>query len=317
MYKLFGFVIVFFVTTNLYSQNDTNKVAFVSNWSVGDIYYFKITQINQHWTDNSLTNDQKQEYIAKFSVIDSTENSYTINWSYEKNIGEAYNIPENLRNKFSKYNLTEIKYKTSEVGTFIEILNWKEIGESMNNMFDDLIEIPDVKDEKKKKALETSLNRLRQIYSSKQGIEQLAFKEIQIFHMPLGIEFDINEPLFYDEELPNIFGGYPIKAKAKIYFEEVDFDENFCIFKQDLNLDPIDTRRIFMQIFETMNFNDKYMENALNESFFDVNDHNTFEYYYNPGVPHRIETIRESVIEIDKKKEKKIEKTIIELIYDE
>ena len=40
---------------------------------------------------------------------------------------------------FSTYKLTEIKYKTSKLGVFLEILNWKELGELMNKMFDDLV----------------------------------------------------------------------------------------------------------------------------------------------------------------------------------
>jgi hypothetical protein len=317
MKKIFSLITILTITTNLFSQIDTTKIAFVSYWSIGDSYDFKVTKINQQWKEGKLTKDQKQEYIANFTVIDSTENSYTINWSYENDLGNTYNIPEELLDKFSKYKLTEIKYKTSEVGDLLEILNWKEVGEIMNNMFDDIIEVLGKKDEKKQDALKTAMQPFKQIYSSKQGVEQLVLKELQYFHFPMGLEYDITETLFYEEELPNMFGGKPIKAKAKLYFENVDFEESFCVIKQEMSMDPNDTKEMLKQVFEQMKLGDTGMEEALKTAIFQIEDKNVYEYFFNPGIPHRIETIRESIIDIDKEKGKRIEKTIIELIYNE
>ena len=305
------------ISTNLFSQIDTTKVAFVSYWSIGDSYDFKVSKIKQQWKEGKLTKDQKQDYIANFTVIDSTENSYTIKWSYENDLGSTYKIPEKLLDRFSKYKITEIKYKTSEVGDLIEILNWEEVGETMNSMFDDIIEVLGNKDEKKKDALKTAMQPFKQIYSSKQGVEQLVLKELQYFHFPMGLEYDITEPLLYDEELPNMFGGKPIKAKAKLYFENVDFEESFCVVKQEMSLDPNDTKEILKQVFKQMKLGDKGMKKALKTAVFQIEDRNVYEYYYNPGIPHRIETVRETIIDIDTEKGKRIDKTIIELIYNE
>ena len=317
MKKKLLMVVMLIVTTNLFSQVDTTKVAFVSYWSIGDSYNFKVSKINQQWKEGTLTKDQKQEYVANFTVIDSTQTSYTIKWSYENDLGNTYKIPEKLLNRFSKYKITEIEYKTSEVGDLIEILNWKEVGETMNSMFDDIVEVLGEEDEKKKETLKTAMQPFKQIYSSKQGVEQLVLKELQYFHFPMGVEFNITKPMFYDEELPNMFGGNPIKAKAKLYFEDVDFDDSFCTFKQEMSLNPDDTREILKQIFKKMNLDDKGMEKAFKTAVFEINDRNTYEYYYNPGVPYKIEAIRETTIDIDKEKGKRIDKTIIELIYNE
>jgi hypothetical protein len=317
MKKVLSLIMILSISTNLFSQIDTTKVAFVSYWSIGDSYDFKVSKIKQQWKEGKLTKDQKQDYIANFTVIDSTENSYTIKWSYENDLGSTYKIPEKLLDRFSKYKITEIKYKTSEVGDLIEILNWEEVGETMNSMFDDIIEVLGNKDEKKKDALKTAMQPFKQIYSSKQGVEQLVLKELQYFHFPMGLEYDITEPLLYDEELPNMFGGKPIKAKAKLYFENVDFEESFCVVKQEMSLDPNDTKEILKQVFKQMKLGDKGMKKALKTAVFQIEDRNVYEYYYNPGIPHRIETVRETIIDIDTEKGKRIDKTIIELIYNE
>lgn len=317
MYKLLSVVIVFFVSTNLFSQIDSTRVAIVSYWSIGDSYDFKITKINQQYKDDKLTKDQKQEYIATFTVIDSTENSYTINWSYENDIENTYQIPQELSERFSKYKLTEIVYKTSEVGAFLEVLNWKEVGEIMNSMFEDIIEVLGENDKQKEANLKLAMQPFKQMYSSKQGVEQLVLKELQSFHFPMGIEFNITEPIIYDEELPNMFGGEPIKAKAKLYFVEVDFEDSFCIVKQEMRLNPDDTKALLGQIFKQMKLKDKEFDEAFKTAVIEINDNNTFEFYYYPGIPHRIETFREVLIDIGKEKVKRIEKLIIELIYHE
>lgn len=317
MNKLSSLIIVFFASTNLFSQIDTTKVAFVSYWSIGDSYNFKVTKINQQWKEDQLTKDQKQEYIANFTVIDSTDNSYTINWSYENDLENKFNIPQELLERFSKYKLTEIKYKTSEVGDFLDVCNWKEVGEIMNSMFDDIIAVLGENDNKKKDALKLAMQPLKQMYSSKQGVEQLVLKELQYFHFPMGLEYDITEPIIYDEELPNMFGGEPIKAKAKLYFDDVDFEESFCVVKQEMSLNPEDTKLLLTQVFKQMKLEDKELDKAFKTAVFEINDNNTFEFYYYPGIPHRIETIRESIIDINNEKGKRIDRTIIELIYNE
>ena len=314
MRKTLSLITILLISTNLFSQIDTTKIAFVSYWSIGDSYNFKISKIKKQWKEGKLTKDQKQDYIANFKVIDSTENSYTINWSYENDLGNTYKIPEKLLDRFSKYKITEIKYKTSEVGYLIEILNWKEVGDTMNSMIVDIIEVLGDKDEMKKDALKTALQPIKQIFSSKQGVEQIVLKELQYFHFPMGLEYDITEPLLYDDELPNMLGGRPIKAKAKLYFENVDFEESFCVIKQELSLDPKDTKDLLKQFFKQMKLGNKEVKKALETAVLQIEDKNVFEYYYNPGIPHRIETIRETIIDIDKAKVKNIDKTIIELI---
>lgn len=305
------------VATNVFSQIDTTKVPFVSYWSIGDRYNFKVSKIKKQWKEGILTKDQKQEYVANFTVVDSTENSYTIKWKYENDIENTYKIPENLLDRFSKYKITEITYKTSEVGDFIEILNWKELGETMNSMFNDIIEVLGKEDENKKEALKRTLQPFKEIYSSQQGVEQLVLKELQLIHFPMGIEFDITEPMFYDQELPNMFGGKPIKAKTKLYFEAVDFDKSFCKVQQEMSLDPEDTRAILKQALNKMNLGDKGMQKALNAAVFEINDRNTYEYYYNPGVPHKIETERETIFNLGKENGKRIDKMMIELLDNE
>lgn len=61
-----------------------------------------------------------------------------------------YNFPEKLAEKFNEYKYLKVHYKTSEVGDFLKIINWKEIGQKMNKMFDVIINLDSKTDKKKK-----------------------------------------------------------------------------------------------------------------------------------------------------------------------
>lgn len=317
MKKYLNTAIFLFVCSSSFSQIDSTKVSFISYWSIGDSYDFKVSKIKQKWKNDELTKDENQQYIANFTVIDSTESSYTIKWSYENNLENNFKIPQKLIDKFEKYKLTEIEYKTSEVGDFIEILNWQQVCELMLNMVDDVVEVLSEDDETKKKALKDAMTPFKTVYSSKEGIENIVLKELMYFHFPMGVEFDISEPILYEDELPNMFGGNPIKADGKIYFDNVDFEEGFCIMYQELTLNPNDTMQLLKDFFIQSKIDGDAMKKALKTAEIKINDKNTYEYYFDPGVPHKIEAFRESIININNEKSKSIEKTIIELIYNE
>ena len=72
MRKQYLFLLSLLFTTVIFSQADTTKISFVAYWSVGDSYDFNVTKSTQQWKKNELTKDQKQNYKANFTVIDST-----------------------------------------------------------------------------------------------------------------------------------------------------------------------------------------------------------------------------------------------------
>jgi hypothetical protein len=301
-----------------FAQTNTSEVPFVAYWSVGDTYTFNVTTSTQQWKAGIIdtAKDSRNEYRATFTVIDSTETSYTIKWSYKNDIANSYKIPKELTAKFAKYENIDIIYTTSEVGAFTEVVNWQEISKTMTAMFDDIITTLGGKDKKTQDLLATSMQPYKQAYASKEGIEQLLLKEIQLFHYPFGVAFSVKEPLTYDELLPNMFGGSPIKAISKVTVEKVDFENSFCVLKKTMDLNPEDTKRMLVLVFKKMNLDDKKMKEALKTAVFEIKDRNTFAYYFNPGIPQKIETVRETVMQFEGQDIKRVDTTIIEIVVE-
>lgn len=299
--------------TICFGQVDSLTLPFVSYWSKGDSYNFKITKIHQRWKENELIKNDSSSYLVNFIVADSSETNYTIKWRYKTDF-RALSIPEKLVEKFSKYQMTEVIYKTSEVGEFIGIENWQDISSMMKELFNDLTNELYEAEETQREAINKALQPLIGIYQSKEGIEQLVFTELHFFHFPFGLEYSVEEPIQYEEELPNMFGGKPIRGDSKLYFEKVDFENLYCKMIQEMKLNPEDTKQLVSTLFKRMGLQDMELEKAMKAATLDITDYNTYEYYYYPGIPIKIETHRESLIDIGNEKGKRIDKTKIELI---
>jgi hypothetical protein len=312
MQKISITFILFLFSIQLFAQTDSTNIAFVAYWEEGDSYDYKVTKTKQKWKKSELIENKVQNYKMNFLVLKATPTSYTIKWTYENDLGSSLNLSKDILKKLEKYNNVAIEYKTSETGVFQEIVNWKEVSKLYKNMFDEIIN-SFAQGEKAKELIE-ALTPLKNIYNSKEGVEQLILKEIQYFHFPMGLEFETKEVIEFEDEIPNMLGGSPIKADAKLFFEKVDTDESFCVFKHEMTLDKDDTMRVLGEVFAKMNLKDKEVEKAIKDALFTVEEKNNFEYFYYPGIPSKIQTIRESNIQINNEIGKGVEKIEIELI---
>ncbi|WAC03008.1 hypothetical protein N7U66_05095 [Lacinutrix neustonica] len=246
MNKLLSLILLLIFTTPIFSQIDTTKVSFIAYWSKGDNYNFKVTKIKKMWTNDKLTKNDSTQYIANFKVIDSTEKSYTIQWSYKnylintykENLNKIYEDKKAVNEIVKKYDVTKVIYKTDEYGEFLEIVNWQDISKLMSNMLGELEKSIQARKPDKLKEVKQAMKPLAEIYSSKDGIEQLILYELQYFHFPFGTEYDLNSPFEYEQELPNMVGGEPIKGNAKLSIVEVDFEEFYCVLKEEVELNP-------------------------------------------------------------------------------
>lgn len=221
---------------NLRSQTDSSAVPFVAYWSTGDSYNFRVTKVKQTWRDDKLVKNDSTQYIANFEVIDSTEKSYKIRWTFENNLVSTYQIPEKLLEKYPECKRTEIIYTTTENGEFVAIENWEEYGKMMKDVFDVIIE-------------------------TKGGDERE-------------------------------------KLRAGMQSQ----------------MDPEQAKTLLMNVFQQMGVAEENMDEKVKNAEINIRDDNRYTYFYVPGVPALIETMRETTFQMDKEESVGIEKTIIELI---
>jgi hypothetical protein len=225
-----------------------------------------------------------------------------------------FNIPSDVTDRFSKYETTEVIYTTSEVGDFIAIENWEEISEMMTGVFSESIEYMSENGDLDEKEFTKIMQPIVDIYKSKEGIEQIALKEIQYFHFPMGLEYSTAEPVIYEDKLPNMFGGKYIRADAKIYFNYIDFDANYCVLIQEMKLNEKDTKRVLESLFQKMGLDNKATKAAMKDAKFNITDYNRYAYFYYPCIPYEIETSRITTVDVAGKVIEGIDINRIELL---
>ena len=315
MQRLFIFGFILLLMNSGFSQSKSMTVPFVSYWALGDTYNFKVSKINEQWKEDKLIKIDTTAYLANFEVIDSTENSYKIKWSFQTQLVNNIELSDRVLEKLAKYQMTHVIYRTSELGAFIEIENWQEISTMMQSLLKDLSDAMAADGLAQKEAIDQAFQPLITVYSSKEGIEQVVFKEIHHFHFPFGSEFKVKKTLKYKDLLPNLIGGEPLKANGKIYFKEVDFDENYCVLIQELQINPKDSKRLISEFLGQMKLEKgNEMAQIINTGKVDVRDYNRYAFYYDPGVPVEIDAQRETLIDLGKGKGRKVEKIRIELV---
>ncbi len=328
MKYLFTICLILLSTILTFAQNDTIPaehfeeiittdslpgIPFVAYWAVGDSYDFKVSKIKKRWKEGVLTKNDSSSYVCNFTVLDSTETSYRIKWSYKSSL-DNFQLPSLLLKKMPESTLTEIIYQTTELGEFVSIENWEEIAAEMKSTFDALLEGLTEEGDVPRKELEKSLKPFMEIYQTKQGIESMVLKELQQFHFPFGVEFSPVDTIYYEDELPNMMGGDPIRSDVALYIDAVDYDNGFCILEERRSLNKEDTRKFLTDVFRKMGFGeDEEMAEILDAAKFDVNDTNTYEYYYYPGVPLKITCKRETNMKTGTEGQIAIELTEIEL----
>lgn len=307
------------VCLNLFAQ-DEESVSFVAYWNKGDTKTYMVTKKNVQYKNDTLDKESTDAYVVKFVVVDSTATSYVIDWNYENTLFQSTKLPKEVLPVLDKYKNINIRYSTDELGAFKEVLNWKEIGKMMNEMFDKVLSaLPDNSADVSK-----AIKPFKEIYSSKEGIEGLVVKEIQYFHWPFGIAAVYGDTLRYEEYLPNMLGGDPIKANGAFYFEQVDFDASKCKFVNTLDLDSIDTKRVLTDVMNSMVSKISYdskkereektkeLQDEFSKMQMKITDYNTFHYLYNPGWPIKIHTKRVSLITTSGGVGKRIDEVVIE-----
>ena len=300
-----------------FAQTDSTKIPFVAYWSKGDHYDYLITKINKESSGEVLQKEDSTSYFATFTVIDSTENSYKINWKYKTSFESLPIQFGELLNNNSV--ILDFVYTTNELGEFIGVENWKEIADYMKSILNEEISKvtlnnPYIDIEKFNAAMAPFLN----IFTSKEGIESVVLRELNYFHFPFGVELDPKIVFEYEDELPNFFEGEePLKGLSQIQFDSVDGENTFCIFTHKLSIRPDSAKKFLNKIMDVMNLNTKEVIEELNSGNLVFSENNYFEYFYNPGVPYFIEANRLIELDAGSMQNKKEEIIRIELILDE
>jgi hypothetical protein len=191
-YKLIIFFLA--ISSFCFSQHQTTdtSASCIANWKKGEK---KILTISR---------GPRFAYEAHITVVDLTSAGYTLEW--------IFHLPEDFKKTFPgradsmpAFEGMKMLYKTSLAGSFVELLNWQEVYDGYWKMME--FSLP-----KEMDSLKTSaIAKAKALFYSREAVEATLIKEIQLYHLPYGGTYSINEKKL-SGTLPNSLFEYPLPA---------------------------------------------------------------------------------------------------------
>lgn len=221
------FLLVLFVACSVYcsAQNivTDSSATVVGYWQKGDVANFTLTQVKEKYENKKLLMSGSSTSQVEIKVLYANKDSYILNWKYgDIKINGEQPQDEAVKEFASLTKGINFIYKVSELGEFQELVNWAEVQASVLKIIDKLIE------KSSNPNLQPSLTQARKVFSSKESIEMLIMKDIQLFHSVYGGEYLLKQKLAGETELPNILGGNPFPATVEVELYELDQKKSTC-----------------------------------------------------------------------------------------
>ncbi len=206
----------------------------VTYWAKGEKQNYTVTTEKIKIKSADTTSRDITSYDVEVTVLNQTDKSYTIEWLYK-------NIKTNSTNPTIQKLMTVTKdmkvvFKTNELGTFTEVVNWKEVRDyiqkATNPLSKDFSAIPE---------MDKVLKQLTATYSTKEAIESAAIRDIQQFHTFHGAQYKLGEVLKGQLKVPNLFGTEPFDSDFTIYLDEINETDNNFILRatQEVNKEQL------------------------------------------------------------------------------
>lgn len=226
------------ITLNSFAQINLadSTVSVYSYWDLNakETYEAVIDKYTVNLTDTAnpdTTSREQMKYKIDIEVIDSTAKTYTINWrcyDFESNA-----LVDNVSKLMAVTKNMTITYKTSELGVFSEVVNWKEIRELISDGTDLL------KAQVNDDAMNKAINDYKQIYGSKENIEAGAIHDIQLYHYFHGGTYKIADEYNIPQKFVNMFGGEPFDGSTNVWIDTVDTTHYYSTFRAYTAIDEL------------------------------------------------------------------------------
>lgn len=247
MNKLLTIILTVFTSAAFGQINMADSTAqVISYWNIGDkqSYSMSLQKIKLKGADT--TENVLMTYDVDITVIDSTENSYLVEWFYKN---YKTNSSKEIVKKISALSEDmKVIIETDEFGTIKGVQNWKEVSEYMKKT------IQSVKDDfKKVPQMEQAFKQMESMYTSKQGIEAAAIQDAQQFHSFHGGKYLLGEVLEIPLQVPNMYNpNNPLDSKVILSLDELNPEDNNFIIRSSQEVDSEQLTNVTFDYLKSM-----------------------------------------------------------------
>jgi hypothetical protein len=230
--KITFLISLFFLFPALNAQinMEDTTVQVIGYWDKNEKQSYQIQEKKATVVNEDTTSSQEFSYKVDVQIVDSTAESYTIEWKYFDY--KYISGPQELKTILTAYQPTKVLVKTNEMGMFAEIINSAEISAAMTKRLKNLI-----KKYKSDQYLVSEFTALIDKYASKDAVEQLALSEIQQYYNYHGGRYKLDENLSATVKSPFMNLEEGIDAELNVWLSEINVDDNNYILQMSKILD--------------------------------------------------------------------------------
>ncbi len=224
MSKIFLTVLFLVTATTIVAQINIadSTVQVITYWDKGETQAYTVTMEKTKVRGTDTISSERTTYDVEITVLDETDDSYTIQWLYQ-NI-KTDNPNPTVQKLMSITKDMKVIFKTDELGAFAEVVNWKEIKEYIQAATTML-----KNDLKNTDEINQALKQLEVTFSTKEAIESASIKDIQQFHSFHGGKYKLGEVLEGEMKVPNVLGPDPFDADMTASLDEINEEDDTFI----------------------------------------------------------------------------------------
>ena len=222
MKSLSALILFLTIPSVLFSQINVedSTIQVIGYWNLKEKQSYSINYEKYKVKDSKDTVDrEKITYDVDITVLDSTVKSYTIEWYY-KNYQINSGNSELSKKMMSIAENVKVIIKTDEYGSFLEVVNDKEVQDYIKKGISKL-----KKEFKKTPNIDVVLKTLENTFSSKEAIQTLAVKDVHQFYTFHGAKYKLGEELNTTMKQQNLLGGEPFDVDVTVQMDEMNVNE--------------------------------------------------------------------------------------------
>jgi hypothetical protein len=261
------------------AQNRTtdSSATCIAFWKNKEAKIYTITHSKEKTTNKGNTSGAAT-YEAHVKITDSTATGFTIEWLYKNFKTEG--LTDNTVNSLNAImEGLKIKYKTDDAGSFTELVNWQEVRNFALANYEKVYAKATQNSE-----FAAALNQIKAIFQSKENIEALLIREVQLLHSPYGVEYN-RKGQITETELPNVTGGQPFPATITLKLDELNTVKNYCTVSMNQTIDKGKAGPIMAAMLKKLAGSKTVDEEEIKKeiSGLEISDLNSFTYSLSTG----------------------------------
>jgi hypothetical protein len=200
-----------------------SAIQVIGYWNKNDLETFKVETKKYKIKNEDTVDVEVIKNQIDIRILDSTANSYTIEWLFK-------NYDFSNANKMTKQLVgiakdMKVIIKTDEMGSFQEVINWKEIQEELKKVF--VLASLQLKGNPQAKAM---LEDMQEQYTSKEVIESSLLQDIQHYYTFYGGKYTLNQDV-ENTQVSNGVPGNPVNVLTSVQLAQLNVEDDNAIVR--------------------------------------------------------------------------------------